>query len=141
MALFASLPREKWSRRVKQAVERGAEFYLERELHKERNQYGPWYRFHYPVHYFYDVLVGLDFITDLGYGDDRRLKFALNLLQSKKRPDGKWNLDRVHPDLEGKIAELYSRRPQVPFSLELAGQPSKLITLRAMKVLQRTGMN
>jgi hypothetical protein len=137
MALFASYPREKWSRRIKRTVERGAEFYLERELHKEGKRYGPWYRFHYPVHYYYDILVGLDFITELGYGDDRRLRFALDLLQEKRRPDGRWNLDRIHPDLEGKIAELYSRKPLIRYSLEVAGGPSKMITLRAMRVLQK----
>ncbi len=45
-----------------QAIDKGAEFYLERKLFKERPKYAPWFRFHYPNHYFYDILVGLDVI-------------------------------------------------------------------------------
>ena len=94
MSAFAAYPKRKWTAGIKRAVERGAEFYLERELHKEGARYEPWYRFHYPVHYYYDILVGLDFLTALGYGDDPRLRFALSLLKEKRRPDGRWNLAR-----------------------------------------------
>jgi hypothetical protein len=139
MSLFATYPREKWTRNIKRAVERGAEFYLERELHKEGSLYEPWLRFHYPIHYYYDILVGLDFVTRLGYGDDKRLNFGISLLRKKRRPDGRWNLDAVHPDLEGKIAELYARRPPIPFALEKVGQPSKMITLRSLRVLKMVG--
>ncbi len=141
MALFASLPREQWTKRIKRAIERGAEFYLERELHKEGKRYDPWFRFHFPTHYYYDILVGLDFMTRLGYGNDRRMTFAFDLLRKKRRPDGKWNLDAIHPDLEGPIAEQYANRPPIPFSLEAVGEPSKMITLRAMRVLQNAGID
>jgi len=76
-------------------------------------------------------------MTKLGYGDDKRLSFALTLLKTKMRPDGKWNLDAIHPDLEGMIATLYARRPPTPFSLETPGRPSKIITLKALTVLSR----
>jgi len=137
LSAFEAYPRQKWSRNIKRAVERGAEFYLGRELHREGKPYGPWYRFHYPVHYYYDILVGLDLLTSLGYGKDRRLRYPLSLLEERRRPDGKWNLDAIHPDLEGKVAELYARKPPIPFALEEAGTPSLMITLRALKVLQR----
>lgn len=51
MSAFTVYPRSKWSRGMHRAVERGAEFYLEREMHKEGKPYAPWYRFHYPIHY------------------------------------------------------------------------------------------
>ena len=139
MSAFAVYPKEKWTEGMKHAVELAAEFYLQRELHKQGPGYPPWYRFHYPVHYYYDLLVGLDFMTALGYGDDPRLRFAISLLKQKRRPDGRWNLDAVHPDLEGKMAEWYAKDPKghAPFALEQAGQPSKMITLRAMRVLKR----
>lgn len=133
MSAFAVYPKQKWSRSMKRTVERGAEFYLEREMHNQGSHYEPWYRFHYPNHYYYDILVGLDFITALGYGDDKRLSYALSLLKEKRRPDGKWNLDAVHPEgLEGS----YTRKP-IPFALEKLGETSKMITLRAMQVLER----
>lgn len=127
-------------------AERGAEFYLERELHRQGERYPPWYRFHYPVHYYYDVLVGLETLTSLGYGDDRRLRYALSLLEKKRRPDGRWNLDAIHPDLGGSLArsrrEWYREHPKdrpTPFALEKVGAPSKMITLRALLVLDRVG--
>src|SRR3970282_1963084 len=73
MAAFGALPPRARSASVLRAIERGAEFYLERGLLREgRKPYAPWLRLHYPVHYYYDLLVGLDFLTALGYGDDRR---------------------------------------------------------------------
>jgi hypothetical protein len=137
MSGFAVYPRQKWTRSMKHSVELGAEFYLERELHKQGPQYRPWYRFHYPIHYYYDLLVGLDFMTALGYGDDKRLGYALSLLKKKRRRDGKWLLEAVHPDVEGGTAKGYEKLNPVRFSLEESGEPSKMITLKAIVVLNR----
>jgi len=137
MSAFAVLPRQRWTEGMKRAVDRGAEFYLERELHREGPRYGPWYRFHYPIHYYYDILVGLEFITALGYGDDRRLGYALSLLREARRSDDRWNLDAIHPDLEGSYAVPYTKRPPAPLALEKPGGPSKMITLRANTILKR----
>jgi hypothetical protein len=140
LSAFAVYPRSKWTRSMKDACEKGANFFLERELHKQGAHYEPWYRFHYPVHYYYDLLVGLDFMTALGYTDDKRLDHAVSFLKKKRRADGTWNLDAVHPDVEGPIAEWYKKNPKhapTPFSLERAGEPSKMITLRALVVLER----
>jgi hypothetical protein len=142
LSAFAAYPRSKWTPRMAACVERAAEFYLERELHRQGDRYGPWYRFHYPVHYYYDVLVGLDLLTSLGYASDPRLKFALSLLRKKRRSDGRWNLDAVHPDVAGGIAEWFRKHPKdrpVPLALEEPGKPSKMITLRALTVLSRGG--
>src|SRR6266705_1735758 len=140
MSAFAVYPREKWTEGMKRAVELGAEYYLGKELHKQGAEYPPWHRFHYPAHYYYDLLVGLDFMTALGYGAEPRLRFALNLLRKKRRPDGRWNLDALHPDAEGGVAEWYAKNPKhapTPFGLEKPGEASKLITLKAMQVLNR----
>jgi len=140
LSAFAVYPRQKWSRSMKDAVEKGAEFYLERELHIQGDHYEPWYRFHYPVHYYYDLLVGLDLLTSLGYGGDPRLRHALDHLKRKRRPDGRWNLDAIHPDVEGNMAEWYAKHPKkvpVPLALEEVGKPSRIVTLRALKVLKR----
>ena len=140
LSAFAVYPRQKWSRGMKLAVEKGAEFFLERELHRQGDRYGPWYRFHYPVHYYYDLLVGLGFMTALGYAGDRRLGYAVSLLKKKRRPDGRWNLDAMNPDPESSQARWdheNPRRATTPFALEEAGKPSRMITLNALKVLDR----
>ncbi len=144
MSAFASYPRQKWTKSIKNAVEKGAGFYLERELHRQGDHYEPWYRFHYPVHYYYDLLVGLDFMTALGYGGDKRLDHAVAVLKKKRRADGRWNLDAIHPDVEGGMADWYAKHPKhapTPFALERAGEPSKMITFRASLVLKRLGQS
>ena len=140
MSAFAAYPREKWTAGMQRAVEAAAEFFLQRELHKQGGPYAPWYRFHYPVHYYYDLLVGLDFMTSLGYGDDPRLKHAIAHLKKRRRADGRWILDALHPDVEGGMAEWYTKNPKhtpTPFGLEIPGKPSLMITLRALRVLDR----
>lgn len=137
LAAFAALPKSKQTRKIKNSIERGAEFYLERRLFDDgEKRYLPWFRFHYPNHYYYDVLVGLDVITRLGYGGDRRLRAALEILRRKRREDGTWILDRVHPDF-GAGAQWSLREKVSPFTLEEAGKPSKWITLTALRVLKR----
>ena len=140
LSAFAAYPRSKWTAAMQQAVALGAEFFLERELHRQGGHYEPWYRFHYPVHYYYDLLVGLDILTALGFGKDPRLGHALSVLRHKRRTDGRWILDAVHPDVEGAMAEWLRKNPKrapTSFALEEAGRPSKMITFKALRVLRR----
>jgi len=141
LSAFAVYPRQKWTGGMKLACEKGAEFFLERELHKQGTRWEPWYRFHYPVHYYYDLLVGLDFMTALGYSSDKRLGYAVSLLKKKRRRDGRWNLDANRPEDSPALASWRKKHPRsndlTPFVIEQPGRPSKIITLTAMKVLAR----
>ena len=137
LAAFASLPKASRSPKMVEAIEKGAEFYLERNLFREGKKYAPWFRFHYPSHYFYDVLVGLDLLTQLGFSSDRRLGPALDILREKRQKDGSWWMDRVHPDLAPGM-KIYSDMKKVrPLMIEPAGAPSKWNTLKALTVLKR----
>ncbi len=138
LAAFAVLPKSRRTRKIEQSISRGAEFYLERKLFEEgKTKYLPWLRFHYPNHYYYDILVGLDLITKLGYACDKRLEPAIKILNDKRQKDGTWLLDKVHPDL-GAGAEYNLDTTRVkPFALEEPGKPSKWITLTALRVLKR----
>lgn len=139
LAAFNALPKPKRTRKIQASIDRGAEFYLERRLCREGRKYEPWFRFHYPNHYYYDVLVGLDLLTDLGYSKDERLRPALRLLKKKQLPSGAWNLDAIHPDM-GKGAKYSLKGGKINrFALERAGKPSKWITLKALQVLKRVG--
>jgi hypothetical protein len=143
LSAFAAYPRQKWTRGMKAAIERGCEFYLERRMFRQGARYEPWFRFHFPYHYYYDLLVGLDFVTALGYADDSRLRPAVSRLKKKRREDGRWNLDATHPDRDngGKFPSWWEGRKgrYHPFDLEKIGNPSKIITLRALTVLKRLG--
>lgn len=122
------------------AIQRGLEFYLDRELISEnRATYAPWLRLHFPVHYYYDALVGLDIVTSLGRGSDPRLTKALDWLEGRRNPDGSWNLDAVHPDLEDDAYIEGMGTPFFSFGLEFPGRPSRWITATALKVLHRAG--
>jgi len=138
LSAFAVYPRSRWTAEMREVVGKGAEFFLERELHRQGAHYPPWFRFHYPVHYYYDLLVGLDFMTALGYATDPRMSYATEFLRSRRRRDGRWNLDAVHPDVEGAVARWFVAHPKqrpTPFALEDVGRPSKMITFTAWKVL------
>ncbi|MCI4322213.1 MAG: hypothetical protein L3K18_06000 [Thermoplasmata archaeon] len=140
LTALAAQPREKWTPGMSEVARLGAEFFLERELHRQGGEYAPWSRTHYPVHYYYDMLVGLDALTALGHGADARLDHALDWLRGRRRPDGRWNLDALHPDIEGSLAEWIAEHPKdapIPWGLEVPGQPSKLVTLTALRVLRR----
>ena len=82
-------------------------------------------------------------MTALGYSDDGRLGYAISLLKGKRRQDGKWNLDANRPEESVALAAWRKKHPSSmdmnPFVIELPGQPSRMITLTAMKVLGRLG--
>ena len=140
LAAFVAYPRERWTSEMRAAVERTAEFYLERELHQQGERYEPWYRLHWPTHYYYDLLVGLECLTALGYGKDRRLAWARDWLLSQRRKDGRWNLDahQLDPDSEGaRWLDAHPGKRPTPLAFEATGRPSRMITLRARTVLSR----
>ncbi len=138
LSAFAAIPPASRTPSVNRAIERGAEFYLERRLFREgRTAYAPWFRLHYPVHYFYDILVGLDVLTSLGYGDDPRMRPALDRLEKMRNPDASWNMDALHPDSEDP--QYQTRGPFYPFGLEVPGRPSRWITTTALVALGRAG--
>ena len=80
-------------------------------------------RFSFPPRWHYDVLVALDYFQDCRAEKDARLNDAIELLKSKRRKDGRWNLQNRHP---GKTY----------FEMEVVGQPSRWNTLRALRVLK-----
>ena len=88
-----------------------------------------WFRFGYPIGYVTDVLQNLEVLTALGYANDPRLANALELLLSKqdeacRRQGGRW-----------KMAYSYNGKTWV--DIEEKGQPSKWVTLRALRVLKK----
>ena len=139
MSTFAAYPRSKWTSEMRSCVAKGAEYFLSRELHRQGARYPPWYRTHYPVHYYYDLLVGIDFMTRLGYASDPRMGYALSWLRSRRRPDGTWNLDAVHPDVGPTMRRWFAAHPgqrPIPLALESVGRPSKMVTLTALAALR-----
>lgn len=110
------------------ARRRGEGYLLERGLMRRRSTgelVDPsWLSFSFPVRWHYDVLRALDYFRAAGGPPGPRLSEAVALVRSKQQPDGRWLLENTHPG-------------RVHFALEDGdGQPSRWITLRALRVLR-----
>lgn len=149
---FASLQRERWPKRGKEAVAGACEFLLMHRLYKSDRDFRvineEWTRLHFPIFYFYDILHALRVVTALGYGEDQRTRDAWELLLSKRLPDGTWPLEstflgmiksnlvkeneewlRLQGADVAKIPDIYS-------SLGKLGEPNPWVTLNALRVLK-----
>ena len=135
---FSKIPAQQANTSTRKAVKKGVEFMLAHRLFKSHITQEiirrDWLRFSFPPNIAYDVLQGLKLMTDLGVARDKRLKDALDLVESKKLPDGRWALDAVPSPKKDKTSEL-------TIELESKGKPSKWITLNSLIVLSRTGRN
>lgn len=138
LAALAEIPEGQRDGPIRRSIERGAEFYLRRHLMDEgRVRYPPWFRIHYPNHYYYDVLVGLRILTRLGYGADPRMAPALRWLRQKRAKDGTWALDASLPDLDPALAGFQYHEVMFPMMLEPLHEPSQWATVEALSVLTR----
>ncbi len=136
---LAEVPEDQRDASIQVAIDRGAEFYLRRHLMREGSvRYPPWFRVHYPHHYYYDLLVGLQVLTRLGRGSDPRLAPALRWLLQKRRREGTWAIDADHPDLDPHRGGYVFRGGLVwPLRLEPPNEPSRWATVEALSVLTR----
>jgi hypothetical protein len=113
--------------RVVEARRAGEAYLLERHLFRRKTTgevVDPGYlQFAFPFYWHYDVLRALDHFRRAGAERDPRLAEAINVVRSKRQPDGRWVLDRLHPGAVHLHLE-----PDV-------GEPSRWNTLRALRVL------
>lgn len=77
-----------------QAARQAAEVFLKRRLfRRERDgqvMNPAFVQLHYPCYWRYDILFGLKVMAEAGFIGDERCKDALDLLESKRLPDGGW---------------------------------------------------
>jgi hypothetical protein len=113
---------------VREARRSGEEYLLQRSLFRRKSTgevVNPEYLdFAFPYYWHYDVLRALDYFRGSGAEPDPRMAPAVEVVRSKRQPDGRWLLDRVHPG-------------RVHFALDGdVGSPSRWNTLRALRVLR-----
>jgi hypothetical protein len=82
-----------------------------------------WIQLSFPPRWHYDVLRALDYFARANAERDPRLRECIDLLHSRRRPDGVWPVQHKHP------ARTY-------FDMERTGGPSRWNTLRALRVLR-----
>jgi hypothetical protein len=82
------------SDRSRAAAARCAEVFLTRRLFRRRSDGSvidpEFVELHYPCYWRYDFLFGLRVMDEAGFLSDRRCEDALDLLESKRLPDGGW---------------------------------------------------
>ena len=125
---LAVVPKEWQTPRVKKATEMAAAFLLSRDLARADYPYtarvsGEWFKFGFPLSYTSDVLEALLALAQAGRGSDPRLKNAVALVLSKQDAQGRWTMKH---SLNGKMWA----------DIEEKGEPSKWVTLRALRVLR-----
>ncbi len=82
-----------------------------------------WFKFGYPLGYVADVLLNLETLVEAGHGGDPRLNEAIELVLSKQDEQGRWKME-------------YSYNGKMWADVEVKRQPSKWVTLRAVRVVK-----
>ncbi len=128
---FSNLPEEARTPLIYRAIDTGLEFLLSKDpaVADYSMGYGTepsrnWFRFGFPLFWVTDVLHNLEVLTSFGHGSDPRLSAAMDLVLDKQDELGRWKMEHSY---NGKTL----------VDIEEKGQPSKWVTLRALRVLQR----
>jgi hypothetical protein len=114
------------SAEITAARRRAEEYLLERRMLRRLSTGeladAAWTLFSFPNRWYFDALRGLDYFRASALAPDPRLDEAIDLVENKRGSDGRWLLEHTHP---GKVH----------FEMEQEGEPSRWVTLRAMRVL------
>jgi hypothetical protein len=116
------------AKEIAAARHRAEEYLLERSLFRRRSTgevaSAEFLELAFPPRYHYDILRALDYFRAAGAKPDPRMNEAIQLLESKRQPDGRWLLENS-----------YTESLALPLT-ESVGQPSRWNTLRALRVLR-----
>jgi hypothetical protein len=135
MQAFGRLPVERRTPRIKRAIRRGIDFLFSVDpasaAYPTRTGDKPnraWWKFGFPVFYITDLLQLVEALALLGYGRDRRLSHALQVIRDRRDEQGRWTLEYD-----------YAGKTWVDFGDKHA--PNKWVTLRALRVLKTAARN
>jgi hypothetical protein len=110
------------------ARRRAEDYLLDRSLYRRRSTgeiaNPEFLELAFPPRYHYDILRALDYFRAAGRQTDPRMTEAVQLIERKRQPDGRWLLDNS-----------YTESLALPLT-ESIGQPSRWNTLRALRVLR-----
>ena len=132
---FAALPRERRTPLIDAAIQAGVDFIfsIDPATAEYPHPYAPkasgnWWKFGFPVFYVTDLLQLVEVMVGLGYGQDARLENALQIIRDKQDLAGRWLLEY---DYQGKISLDFANKKE----------PSKWVTLRALRTLKMAAAN
>jgi hypothetical protein len=121
---------------AKEAAERAAELFLEHRLFRIGGTgdaiHPSFVTLHYPSFWHYDYLQALHVLSRMGLAADPRAADALELLEERSLPDGRWQAGGRWwrpPGSKGSNVEV----------VDWGRGPSELLTLNALRVLKAAG--
>ncbi len=125
---------------VRAAAERAADIFLKRRLYK-RVADGTIIRpafvtLHYPCYWHYDILAGLKVMAEAGFIHDPRCQDALDLLESKRLPDGGFPAEERYYRTAGKLS---TGRALVNWGGVNKRRTNEWVTVDALTVLRAAG--
>jgi hypothetical protein len=126
---LGAIPPDRRTEEIHEAIGKASEFLLIHHIYKQSHALSRvskpgWRKFGFPLMYQTDVLEILDILTALGVADSR-MDEALELVISKQNEAGRWVLENTYN----------SDRLLIPMGQK--GEPSKWLTLRALRILKR----
>jgi hypothetical protein len=137
LALYA---RTTGDRRAGQSCEHAAEVFLTRRLFRRRHGgqvINPHFvRLHYPCYWHYDILFGLKVMAEAGFLADPRCAEALDLLESRRLPDGGFPAEETYARTTRPSSTGYS---PVDWGGVSRKKMSPFVTADALYVLRSAG--
>jgi hypothetical protein len=131
MLALSKVPPAQRIKNMHEAIKRGVDFLLSRDPAVADYPFGGgnrpssmWFQFAYPLFSDADVLENLEVLSALGQAGNPKLVNALDLVVSKQNQQGRWLLERTPSNGRTWV------------NIEKKGQPSKWVTLRALRVLK-----
>jgi hypothetical protein len=130
MLALGKWPKERRTPLVQRAIQQGIDFLFSVDPAGATYPMGTgakpsqnWWKFGFPVFYAADLLLLVESLVAVGYGNDPRLSRALALIREKQDAHGRWALEH---DCAGKTWVSFGAKKQ----------PNKWVTLRALRVLK-----
>ncbi len=129
LSAFGLIHPQERSSVINEAIEKGVDLLFSHKLRvadypSRSGRTSPlWFKLGFPLAYSSDILEEADVLAQLGYGEDQRLQGAIEFVLAKQDEDGRWPLEHT-PD-----------RTWTRFGKK--GEPSKWVTLRALRMLKR----
>ena len=125
---------------------RAAEIFLKRRLFRRqrdgRVMRSAFVKLHYPCYWHYDVLFGLKVMAEAGMIGDARCEEALDLLESKRLPDGGFPAEAVYyktTEKRTKTGRRWSAFSQVDWGGVSTRRANPWVTADALYVLKAAG--
>jgi len=138
LSLYLKTTRDK---EIRRSVVNAAELFLKRKLYK-RSTNGEvikkrFIKLHYPCYYEYDILFGLKVMAETGFINDSRCNDALDLLESKRLPDGGFPAEEKLYRVAGTARS--SRCSSVDWGGAGLKRSNEFVTADALYVLKQAG--